>query len=348
MKPILYESTETLFATNGLGRLRDTISCVVTEERNGIYECDFEYPVDGSNYDLIRPGRIIGVTHNQTEDIQPFDIVSFSRPIDGVVTFHAVHISYRQSHLVCTGSNVQTLASALALLETAVPTNPFSYETNKIGSGYLAAADGIPHTVKSMLGGMEGSILDVYGGEYEWDKWTVRLWTARGVMRNFTIRYGVNMLNYDEDYDISETYSSCVPYWTNGSNKVVGTRVDSTGQTITGRGECVPLDVSDRFESQPTAAQVTAIAATIMNEQNPFLPTQSIKVEFLRLNDVGYEQFENLFECNLCDTIPVVFPYYGVTGTFKIVKTEWNVLEDRYESMELGSLQTTLEQALGL
>ena len=92
MIPILYESTETAFASNGLGRLRDMISCVVTEERNGIYELDFEYPMTAEDFDQIKIGRIIGVTHDESDDIQPFDIVSHERPIEGVVTFHAVHI----------------------------------------------------------------------------------------------------------------------------------------------------------------------------------------------------------------------------------------------------------------
>lgn len=131
MIPILYDSNETAFVSNGLCRLKDVISCTVTEERNSIYECDFEYPVTGANYDLIQCGRIIAVTHDETGDIQPFDIVSFSRPINGVVTFHAVHISYRQSKLTVSGTNISSLTDALTLLTTAKPTNPFGYWTDK-------------------------------------------------------------------------------------------------------------------------------------------------------------------------------------------------------------------------
>ena len=116
MIPILFDKTETAFTNNGIGRLRDCISCIVTEERNGIYECDFEYPMDGANYDLIRVGRIIGVTHDESSDVQPFDIISFSKPIDGVVTFHAVHVSYRQSYMTVKGTNINSLSSAFTLL----------------------------------------------------------------------------------------------------------------------------------------------------------------------------------------------------------------------------------------
>lgn len=349
MIPILYEKTETAFSSNGLGRLRDCISCKVTEERNGIYECDFEYPVNGAHFDSITAGRIIGVTHSDLGDIQPFDIVSYTKPINGIVTFHCSHISYRQSYIVVTGSNISSLSSAFTALASAQPLNPFTYETNMSSSGVLAVFDGLPKTVRSALGGTEGSILDVYGGEYEWDRWAVRLYKSRGQTRNLTIRYGLNLLNYDEQYDTSATYSCCVPYWTDGSTIVIGDLVTSNGITASGRNECSPLDLSDRFDSQPTKAQVEAEALSYMTANNTFLPKQNINVDFIRLQDMDeYEDFENLLQCNLCDTIKVVFPAYGMAGQFKIVKTVWNVLEDRYESMELGELSTTLAEALGI
>lgn len=349
MIPILYDTNETAFASNGLGRLRDIIDAKVVEERNGVYELDFQYPVSAEDFKDIQIGRIVGATHDESDDIQPFDIVSFTRPINGIVTFHCTHISYRQSYLTVTGSNINSLSAAFALLKnSAQPNNPFTYETDKGSTGYLASADGLPKSVRSMLGGIEGSILDAYGGEYEWDKFRVILHNERGRIRNFSIRYGVNMLNYNEELDSSGTYMSCVPYWTDGTNIVVGDRQVSAGSTVTGRGECVPLDVSDKFESQPAKAQVNSMGLTVMNATNPMIPVQRISIEFVRLQDMGYENLESLLECKLCDTIKVVFPFYNTTGQFKIVKTVWNVLADRYESMELGDLPATLAEALGI
>ena len=349
MIPILYESTETEFNNNGLGRLREMITCVVTEERNGIYECDFSYPVTAEDFKDIRIGRIIGVTHDDSNDIQPFDIVSYEKPIDGIVTFHAVHISYRQSYLTVRGKNINSLADAFARIAGYTwPANPFSYQTDKTSTGYVGAFDGVPKTVRSMLGGTEGSILDTYGGEYEWDRFNVILHSARGVDRDFSIRYGVNMLDYNEEMDSSGTYMACVPYWTDGTLTVVGDKQTADGATITNRGECIPLDVSDKFESKPTKAQVNAMGKSVMESQNPTIPSQNIKVEFVRLQDLGYEGFENLLKCGLCDTVNVVFPDYNSSGRFKIVKTVWDVLADRYESMELGDLSVTLSEALGI
>ena len=349
MIPILYEKDETAFASNGLGRLRDCISCVVSEERNGIYECDFEYPIDGANADLIQVGRIIGVTHDETGDIQPFDIVSYSRPIEGVVTYHCTHISYRQSYITVTGSNINSLSDAFTLFASGVPSNPFSYQSDKSSSGFLACADGTPRSVREMLGGIEGSILDAYGGEYEWNKWQVILHSARGQLRDFSIRYGVNMVDYTDETDIEGSYSSCVPYWTDGENKVIGSRQDSGSQTITNRGECVPLDVSDKFESQPTKAQVESAGLSYMSSNNTFRPSQTIHVEFVRLQDMGEALgYQNLLQCSLCDIITVYFPDYNSSGQYKIVRTEWDVLQGKYQSMELGDLAVSLAEALGI
>ena len=349
MIPILYESTETEFNNNGLGRIRECTECLVTEERNGLYECNFSIPVTSEDYEQIRIGRIIGVTHDDSNDIQPFDIVSYEKPIDGIVTFHAVHISYRQSYLTVRGKNINSLADAFARIAGYTwPANPFSYQTDKTSTGYVGAFDGIPKTVRSMLGGTEGSILDAYGGEYEWDRFNVILHSARGTDRDFSVRYGVNMTDYNEEVDSSGTYMACIPYWTDGTLIVVGDKQTADGTTITNRGECIPLDVSDKFEGKPTKAQVNAMGKSLMESRNPMIPSQTIKVEFVRLQDLGYEGFENLLECGLCDTINVIFPGYDASGRFKIVRTEWNVLQDRYESMELGDLSVSLAEALGL
>ena len=351
MIPILFDKDETAFGNNGLGRLRDCISCEVMEERNGVYECDFQYPVTGQNYELITLGRIIGVTHDDSDDVQPFDIVSYTKPIDGVVTFHCTHISYRQSKLTAvTSSTISSLAQALGFLKAGSwpSPNPFTYWSDKSGaSGYFPLADGIPRSVKSMLGGAEGSILDTYGGEYEWDKFTVKLWASRGQERDFSIRYGVNMSDFNDDTDSSETYNAVIPYWASNDDRVVGSMI-TAGSTVTGRTECVPLDLSDHFENKPTTAQVNAEAQAVLSSNEPYSPAKTINVSFVNIQDLGYEDYENLFKCKLCDTVRVIFPSYNMSSRFKIVKTVWNALEDRYEEMELGSLSTTLSEALGI
>lgn len=351
MIPILYDKGETSFTSNGLGRLYDTISCIVTEERNGIYECDFEYPVTGINFNEIQLGRIIAVEHEYGDDVQPFDIVSYTKPINGVVKFHAEHISYRLTKLVVSGTNITTLNAALQLLGTATPESLFTYTTNQAGaSGYMAAADGVPRSVRQMLGGVEGSILDTYGGEYLFDKFSVQLLSARGQIRPLAIRYGVNMLDYTEDMDYSAAYTSCVPYWVDPEGAVIkGGRVDSGQMSYNERNDCVPLDLTDKFETAPTVAQLESMAASLMASRQTSLPSRTINVDFVRLKDTSeYSQYSALLTCKLCDSVRVIFPRYQVEGIFKIVKTVYNVLLEKYDSVELGTLSTSLASALGV
>lgn len=347
MIPILYESNETEFTSNGLGRLRDATSVVVTEERNGVYECSFEYPVGGQNYDLIRLGRIIAVKHDDTDDIQPFDIVSYSRPINGIVQFNAVHISYRQSKMVASGNGVSDLVSAFAMLRSAVPSNPFSYDTDITSTIYLPTADGVPRSVRAILGGEEGSILDTYGGEYEWDKFNVKLWQARGRVLDLTIRYGVNMTDFEDSADISDSYSSIVPYWAGSDATIKGNIVNSGAPTSTGRDEAVAVDFSGKFQNRPTAAQLQNAASSMLAAEQPYLPAQSITVSFTGA-DGEQGEISDLRKCQLCDTVTVEFPRYDMSGQFKIVRTVYDVLSERFEEMELGALSVSLSEALGI
>ena len=349
MIPIIYDRDENLFTSNGLGRIADIASCVVTEEKNGVFECDFEYPVTGINYNLIKVGNIIGVTHDETNDIQPFDIVSCTKPIDGLVTFHAVHISYRQNYLTTSGTNINNIDDAFLMLNNAVPTNPFYYEATFTKNGFLACADGTPRSVREILGGVEGSILDTYGGEYKFDKWNVILYGQRGEPRDITIRYGVNMMDYNDEIDKSSSFNCCVPYWSGSDGLVKASMAQSENYDANTWNMCVPLNLTDKFETKPTTTDLRNAAIDYMDTEQTYLPTQTITVSFARLQDMDEgDNLDSLYNCNLCDTVNVVFPDYGTSGRFKIVKTVWNVLNDKYDEMELGTLSTTLSDALGI
>ena len=354
MIPILYESTETQFTSNGICRLRSCSEVTVTEERNGLYECDFSYPINGENYNEIQLGRIIAVRHDDTADIQPFDIVEREAEINGIVTFHCVHISYRQAKIVAHGKNITGPSAAFDMFKNGLPNNPFSYFTDLISTKPFPLGDDVPRSVREMLGGTEGSVLDTYGGEFEWDKFDVMLWESRGETADFSIRYGVNMTAYNDEMDSLETYSAIIPYWSgqNEQNQPVviwGDMVTNNEVTVSGRTECVPMDFSQDFENQPTKQQLEDIALEYLEGHEPTIPARTIKVEFVQTQDSGsFSEFKRLQKCRLCDSVRVVFPRYGMNGYFKIVRTVYDVLQERYTEMELGTLSTTLAEALGV
>lgn len=353
MIPILYEADEIQFTSNGIGRLLDCIRCEVTEERNGIYECEFEYPVNGAYYSDIKLGRIIAVEHDDTGDVQPFDIYKYSKPINGIVTFNAAHISYRQKGIVVLNpylKNISNLDEAFSWIKNhTYPVNPFAYHTDFEALGYLTIADTKPHTVREYLGGTEGSILDFYGGEYKWNKFSVELLQNRGTDRNITVRYGVNMTEFTDDVDYSDTYNAVQPFWLKDTTIVYGNPAVLDINRFGGREYCVPLDLTDRFESQPLASELSYAGKEYMRQNQTYIPLQNIKVDFARLKDIeNNNEFANLQKCELCDTVKVYFPMYDFDGTFKIVRVVWDVLAERYIEMELGNLSITLAEALGI
>lgn len=351
MIPILYESTETEFTNNGLGRLYDCLKCEVTEERNGVYECEFEYPITGLHYKDIQLGRIIAVEHDQSGDVQPFDIYACDRPIDGVVTFHACHVSYRLNGIICLAPiGTNTLQVAFSEMEGAVgnvDNGSFTFQTDfsLTEQRRMAVFDSIPRPVREILGGVDGSILDTFGGEYAFNKFTVALFRQRGIEQNFTIRYGVNLTEYNEEIDYSGAYSWVWVYYKNDDEIAVSGTLDSGYRALGGRPVGAVLDITDKFESLPTLAQMKNEARSFLASNQPWLPQQTITVKFIQ---EGLDEFADLHKCNLCDTVRVIFPRYGMEGKFKIVKVVWDVLQERYLEMELGTLSTTLSEALGI
>lgn len=208
----LYESTEKTFLTNGIGILRDVISCQVTEERNGEFELEMEYPVMGIRYKDLRLRRIIMAKANPYSDLQPFRIYSITKPINGIVTVNAEHISYDMSGLPVAPFTASTIQNAFTNMKAAAAVDcPFSFSTDKSTAADMTVSK--PASMRSLLGGVEGSILDVYGGEYEFDRYEVKLWNKRGADRGVSIRYGKNLTDLKQEENCSSVYTGVYPFW---------------------------------------------------------------------------------------------------------------------------------------
>ena len=175
MVPILFAATETAFTSNGLGRLAAAPKCEVTEERNGVYELVMEYPVNGKMYDQIECGKYIYATHDEGKVPQAFQIYNMSTPLDGVVTINAWHISYALNTIIVAPFTAGSCTAAIAGVKTnSMNTNPFTFWTDKSVTADFETT--LPMSARAILGGTQGSILDVYGkGEYEFDMYTVKL-----------------------------------------------------------------------------------------------------------------------------------------------------------------------------
>lgn len=342
MIPIIYPSNETQFQNNGLGRLPDCISCRVTEERNGVFELELVYPITGHNYDLIQIGRIIYTTHDATKTPQPFDIYKRSVPIDGHVTFSAHHISYRLNGMVVTPFTVTGAAGAAlaALGSHSITSCPFTFSSDRTTS--LTYTVSKPDTIRRLLGGVEGSILDVYGGgDYTFNKFNVTFGT-RGTDNGVTIRYGKQMTDIDAEHSTEGTYNAVVPFWSNETEMVTLPEwyvSNGTPETL------AVLDLSSEWQEAPAVADLRAKAQDRLAKGKPWEPDENIEVSFV-VQPEDYEGIENLQRVVLCDTVTVAYPAAGVSAKIRVIKTEYNPLTERYISVELGTPQTSLAQTI--
>lgn len=363
MIPILYDENEMSFLSNGICRLSDIISCKVTEERNGVYECEFTYPVSGLYFSEITEGRIIACYHDDTKTIQPFDIYSRSQPLDGAVTFYAHHISYRLSKSVLKPFTASSCAQVFNMLDLGQifmnRGQTFTFETDKQVNGTFKLE--VPKSVREVLGGSEGSILDTYGkGEYLFDLFHVYLYLNRGVDNNVTIRYGKNLTEFRYDSDLSECYEAVAPYWqgteyeddvetsvvvTLPEGYIVADGIDiPTVDTVA----VSPLDLSQYFDEPPTESQLRTKAKSLLNKSEAWLIKESFDVSFARLWESGdYETYASLQRVNLCDHVTVVNPNVtGIEFKMEVIKVVYDVIEERYKSMELGSPKKNFADAV--
>lgn len=344
MIPILFDSTETTFSSNGLGRLAEATRCEVTESDDLQFFLELDCPVSGPLYEELQTGRYIYTTHDNNGDPQAFQIYKIDEPLNGVATVHAWHISYLLNGIIARPFTAGSCAEAIAKIgNESINSNPFTFWTDKSVTAPFSLT--APRNVRSLLAGSEGSILDVYGkGDYEFDMFTVRLYLNRGADRGVQIRYGKNLASLDRQLDASGVYVSAVPYWTDtdGNTVYYDGIVTRTGSSP---GRAVPMDLSEDFEEQPTPAQLQARCQTKLDASDAYEVKDNIKIDFVQLWQAEeYKSIASLERVSLCDTVHVI--YKGITASAKCIKVVYDSLLERYVSMELGSPKRTYSQEI--
>ena len=354
MIPRLYEADERSFDHLGLGGLPETKSCFVTEERNGQFELEMVYPMDGAKFNLLQPERIIYAPHDDSKTRQPFRIYKTSRAMNGDVTIYARHISYDLSKMTVKPFSASSVAQAMAGLKTnTIGEQPFDFWTDKSTVANFKVEE--PSTVRSRLGGVQGSILDVFGGgEYEWDHFTVRLRQNRGADNGVSLRFGKNLTDLVSEEDSTNVYTSCVPFWRKENTVVMldDFVVHSEYEDLFDNAMCIPLDLSSELTSEdqdyvPTTAELREAAEAHMNRNLAWIITQSISAQFVALWQT--EEFKKtalVQRLKLCDTVWALHPKLGVNASAKVIRTVYDVLLERYSSIEIGEARTDLNGTL--
>ena len=365
---VLYDRDEEVFTSNGLGALPDAASCIVTEERNGGYEVEMEYPLTGSHFQEIQKRRILYVKPNPYDDPQPFRIYSITKPINGIVTVHAAHLSYDTSGSIVKlfPADAGSASAAMSYLKNfSVPSTPFTFFTNVGKSGTMSVPK--PSSIRSLLGGSDGSILDTFGGEYLFDKWNISLLESRGADRGVTIRYGKNMTDLEQEENDTDFYTGVYPFWYSESEDGGLVTLSANNGIINAFGtydfvKIMPLDLSSEDFSKettdsegyvttiekPTEAELLAAAKKYISDNKIGVPKVSLDVSFVMLAQTEeYKDFARLETVKLCDTVTVEFEKLGVKTTAKCIKTVYNVLTGKYNSIELGEPKSSLAETVG-
>lgn len=350
MKPILYSDTETVFDTNGLGMLSDAISANVSQVLNGMYELTLKYPVGGIHSELIEDRSIIVTKPDPISTPQPFRVYRIIPSSNGVIKVYARHIAYDTMGIPVSPFEATGPADAMEQLKrhTAVDC-PFTFYTDKsLASDFKVET---PKEIWNVLGGSRGSLLDIYGGEYEFDRYSIYLRTKRGTDRGVTIRYGKNLKTLEQDRNCAECYTGVYPYWLSSDeeNRVL---VQLPEKVIHADGDfnytrILDLDLSMEWEEAPTEEQLRGRAKKYIADNKIGVPDVSWTITFAALEQSEEYKGLNLLESiYLGDTVSVIFPVLHIDVSARAVETDFDSILERYNSVTLGKVKSSLTSTL--
>lgn len=332
-----------------LGSLTDCTRLYVTEERNGIYEAEFDIPVNSSMHNKIKIGHFIYAKPDDLSGNQKFRIYKrIYNPIDKTTVFYCEHIRYKLAGIpVAPKTYSGTPSSILSEMLTSVKSSTEFTAWSDISAVKDIKMD-IPSTAGAMLAGQEGSLLDTFGGEYEFDNYTVKLYQNRGQEKKTEIRYRKNLTGFTCTEDTTSTYTHVYPYYRNED----GVYVELDGKVITlGNAwklpfeNCYMLDLSAEFDTPPTKAQLLSKANAFIRSNDLDTVSRHYKVSFVPLwQTEEYKNIAVLERCGLCDTVSIV--HDNETVKAKIIKTVYDALNERYVSMELGNAVSSFAQTV--
>lgn len=361
MKPILMDNKKTLEVlandkTNGLGRLNDCVELLVTEHLNGQYTATMKYPVSGIHFNEIELQGIIKLSANQFDEPQLFRIVNVSKPLNGIVEYELNHITYDLSYTsVAPFTSDYVRPTLVALWDNMTGGKSFSISTDINDSEHRTHKfkNEKPQSCRALFGGQEGSLIDIFGGEYHYDNLKVELLAKRGADHGVKIKYGKNLTDITQDETNENVYTHVIPYAQDSNKNTI------IGDTITlfnvaeSKMRILNLDLSDKFqgengeETKITVKDVNREARYYVERNNLTEPRVSLDVSFLDLSQtVEYANIAPLETVSLGDTVYVDYPTLGVSAKARVIEYEWDSLRERYNSVDIGDAKARLSTTI--
>ena len=346
MTPILLKAD----AKTKIGWLSECTACEVTEERNGVYELELVYPIGAAHSNDIVTDCYIKAKPNQTSENQLFHIYKVSKPINGEFTVYAEHVSY-----ILSGYPVPTV-SASGNAQVAINAI-LTAAKNQLGkaTGFTAATTDITLSssinlsnvsARAALGGVEGSVLYTYGGEYEFDNYTIKLHKSRGKDNGVRIAYGKNMTELKCDVDMSASYTGIFGYVKTDDVNLTSSYNVTNASGISTR--ILVRDFSSDFGSNaPTQSLLDAAVQGYAEDNDINSIKASVTVSFVNLaQSPEYANIAPLETVNLCDTVTIYHKELGVNIKAKVIKTVYDTIAEKYTKIELGSARTNMSSII--
>ena len=349
MIPIVFDKTATSFNNLGLGGVSDALDCIVTEERNKSFTLSLTAPANSARADDLAVGNIIVADASPLQRMQAFDIVSVDESLDRIEVT-AEHLSYRLGYALVKPFSVNGITAMISKLNTAATwvgdTLPgFSFASSGITSAATCALANY-ETGRNVLGGVRGSMLDTYGGTWQFDNFTATLYASRGTGSGLRIIYGKNLKAVSAEYDLTDTITGVFGVWTQNDAPVVTT--SQIWETANASSYPFPRNVihdfADEFQSQPTQAQLdTAAAAWISGKGDP---SMNLTLDWIPLSQtIEYKDIPSGV-IGIDDTVQIYIHPLGIYTSAKCIATQYNALLDRYESVQVGNFRETLADAI--
>lgn len=333
MYPTIHDWTADDLNTQGYGALSDCISCEVTEELNGAFTLEMTYPLKGLHSEYIATGNIIMCKPNHNQNKQAFRINQIKKSFANNVKVYANHISYDMSgyslRMARTYNSLSAVITAINGFDWSSNSSyykKFTFGTDKTSSAKFT----IPaiNTLRSWMGGQEGSILDTYGGEWIYDNFNVFLASRRGTDTGYRISYGKNLAEYEKQKDYND-YSHVCAYWKK-SDVVVYSDLVETGMNCPFR--VTYYDASSEYEDQPATSDLNNSATAQIAKMDP--TAQSITITPAQIgNDV----------IGLGDSVLIC---YETVFKTRVIKTVWDALAGVYTKIELGTKKANITDTI--
>lgn len=342
----LFDSGATSFTSSGIGELTRVIECVVREElgSTGVYDLSMQILSDDPLFSRVTVGNIIAVKPNNVDPIQAFVIEQIEKPINNLVSVYATHIAQHRARLIPVKPyTADSLSTALSgILTNSLETNPFSISTSRsVATAYTLK---VPKTMRDILGGSEGSILDIYGGEWYFNNFALTLYTRRGRSDGAYIVYGQNMteFNLEEEFNWSDSPTGYLPFWYQEDSTLRQGDIQYTpNYTEYSYRKTVVLDMTEKFETRPTKAALNAACQTYIADKG--YPTTNLTVAFNQFESQTSEYAKTM---RLGDSVRIINPNYSVNVKSRIVAYEYNVLTEEYNNVTIGTLNKSINELI--